>query len=146
MSFVRLAMGTVCSGPDSTERPRAGTATAAWPVAGHGNAGGAPPTGSDGAKAPCTDKVGTGRCTWTTATTTVATTSIIPTRSHRRRCALAPAVDAGSATAGWGGAPAGTSPQAPPGVEVTPGNTRSGAAVVGISGERSVTTGRSVTT
>ena len=38
MIFVRLAIGTAASGPDCTVTPCCGTAIAASPVAGHGNA------------------------------------------------------------------------------------------------------------
>src|SRR5579872_3622127 len=83
MILVRLAMGTGVSGPDGTSRPRAGTATAASPVAGQGRVGAVPVTGSSvRAMAGWTTGAGTARviCRATSTITRVRTTPM------RARC------------------------------------------------------------
>ena len=72
-------MGTGASGPEGTSTPTDGTAMAAWPVVGHGNATGADATWTLDAMVSVTAATGVGAARRTRATATAATTSTATT-------------------------------------------------------------------
>ncbi len=85
MILVRLAMGTGASGPDWTATPSWGTAMAASPVVGQGNAGACPETATATGTVRFSDSVGRGRLSWTPRTTARTTSSVRPSQGQRRR-------------------------------------------------------------
>ena len=115
--LVKEATGIGVSSPDWAEKPRAGTATAAWPAAGHGRGATTPGTDKDAGhtERSCGAAIGRVARTPTKAPAAARTITSAATNHHRRRSerrrrrSLRVVVSGGVGSTAVGSVPPGTS-------------------------------------